>query len=100
MSKNPSFQEELIDLTKQELVDIINETFDVIDDVILKSPEHAVAAKEVGRRVLEFILYTNEKKLEGLKAEHEAIDNLIELSEEMKEEEKEFATKEANNIYS
>lgn len=100
MSKNPSFQEELIDLTKQELVDIINETFDVIDDVILKSPEYACAAKEVGRRVLEFILYTNEKKLESLKAEQEAIDNLIELSKEMKEEEKEFATKEANNLYS
>ena len=46
MPKNPSFQEELIDLTKQELVDIINETFDVIDDVILKSPEHACSAKE------------------------------------------------------
>ena len=100
MPKNPSFQEELIDLTKQELVDIINETFDVIDDVILKSPEHACSAKEVGRRVLEFILYTNDKKLERLKAEHEAIDNLIELSEEMKEEEKEFAEREANNLYS
>lgn len=100
MSKNPSFQEELIDLTKQELVDIINETFDVIDDVILKSPEHACAAKEVGRRVLECILYTNEKKLESLKAEHEAIDNLIELSEEMKEEKKEFGEREANNLYS
>ena len=100
MSKNPSFQEELINLTKQELVDIINETFDVIDDVILKSPEHASATKEVGKRVLEFILYNNEKKLKSLKAEQEAIDNLIELSEEMKEEKKEFGEREANNLYS
>ena len=97
--KNDIFQGDITDFTTEELGDIIDETFDVIDDVILKRPEHASAVREVGKRVLEYVLHVNEKKIKDLQNENEAIDNLLELADEMKEEET-VVEKETNNLYS